>query len=60
MSERSDQQQLRLIPGGSQTPDWSLDERTRRVGRQGIAAARAALRSARPPEPKQVPSRKAS
>ena len=36
------------------------DERTRRVGRQGIAAARAALRSARPPEPKQIPSRKAS
>jgi hypothetical protein len=42
-------------------PDWVLDERTRRAGRQGIAAARAALRNARPPEPKHnEPVRKAS
>jgi hypothetical protein len=60
MSERSNQQQLRLISGGSQHPDWALDERTRRVGRQGVAAARAALHNARPPKPKEVPSRKAS
>ena len=61
MSERSqEQQELRLIVGGSKQPDWGLDERTRRVGRQGVAAARAALHNARPPEPKEVPSRKAS
>ena len=61
MSERSqEQQELRLIVGGSKQPDWDLDERTRRVGRQGVAAARAALRNARPPEPKEIPSRKAS
>jgi hypothetical protein len=52
-------QQLRLIPGGSRS-DWGLDERTRRVGRRGIAEARAILRSARPPEPKEIHARKAS
>ena len=61
MSERSEEQQeLRLIVGGSKRPDWGLDERTRRVGRTGVAAARAALRNARPPVPKDVPNRKAS
>ena len=30
---------------------WALDEKTRRVGREGIAAARETLRRARPPEP---------
>jgi hypothetical protein len=31
---------------GDDEPEWRLDEHTRRVGRQGIAAARARLRSA--------------
>lgn len=55
--------QLRLLPGGSvaKRPDWQLDERTRSVGRLGVAQAREVLRQARPPEPKQVqPIRKAS
>lgn len=30
--------------------DWRLDDRTRRAGREGVAAARAALASARRPE----------
>jgi hypothetical protein len=34
--------QLRLLPD-----DWSLDEHTRRVGRQGVAQARAILRRSR-------------
>jgi hypothetical protein len=54
--------QLRLLPGGSAlpdgvltpdwvvTPDWILDERTRRVGRQGVAQAREILRRVAPPE----------
>jgi hypothetical protein len=55
--------QLRLLPGGSVNvrPDWQLDERTRTVGRLGVAQAREVLRRARPPEPKQPePVRKAS
>ena len=69
MSERSTttkeigDSQLRLLPGGSVTkrPDWQLDERTRSVGRIGVAQAREVLRQARPPEPKQPqPVRKAS
>lgn len=55
--------QLRLLPGGSATRrhDWQLDERTRTVGRLGVAQAREVLRQARPPEPKQPqPVRKAS
>ena len=55
--------QLRLLSGGSATarPDWQLDERTRSVGRSGVAQAREVLRRARPPEPKQPePVRKAS
>jgi hypothetical protein len=28
--------------------DWRLDERTREIGRRGVANARAALQSARP------------
>ena len=65
MSERSRETdskpaQLRLLMSEGH-PDWVLDERTRRAGRQGIAAARAALRNARPPEPKHSePVRKAS
>jgi hypothetical protein len=38
--------QLRLLDTAD-TPDWKLDDTTREVGRRGIAAARAALRSAR-------------
>ncbi len=69
MSERSTstkeigENQLRLLPGGSVTPrpDWQLDERTRSVGRVGVAQAREVLRQARPPQPKQThPVRKAS
>ncbi len=55
--------QLRLLPGGSVSarPDWQLDERTRSVGRLGVAQAREVLRRARPPEPTQPqPIRKAS
>ena len=43
--------QLRLLPGGTATThDWVLDERTRRVGRQGVAQAREILRRVAPPE----------
>ena len=42
--------QLRLLPGGSVRPDWVLDERTRKVGRQGVAQAREILRRAAPPD----------
>jgi hypothetical protein len=55
--------QLRLLPGGSapRPPDWELDERTRKVGRVGVAEAREALRRAKSPEPKRpAPVRKAS
>ncbi|MGI8493329.1 MAG: hypothetical protein ACR2KC_07380 [Acidimicrobiales bacterium] len=38
-------QQLVLLD--SKEADWCLDEHTREVGRQGIAAARAALARAR-------------
>jgi hypothetical protein len=64
MSERSIDRrnaQLRLLPGGSPSPDWVLDERTRLVGRQGIALAREVLRNSHPPEPKHTEAiRKAS
>jgi hypothetical protein len=69
MSERSrtteeiGESQLRLLPGGSvaKRPDWQLDERTRTVGKLGVAQAREILRQARPPQPKQpLPIRKAS
>jgi hypothetical protein len=53
--------QLRLLPGGSRPPDWELDERTRNLGRVGVAQAREALRRAKTPEPKRpAPVRKAS
>jgi hypothetical protein len=42
--------QLRLLPGGSVRPDWVLDERTRKVGRQGVAQAREILRRVAPPD----------
>ncbi len=70
MSERSELKQtadtgettqLRLLNGGAERRDWVLDERTRSVGRRGVAEAREVLRNARPPEPKQTaPFRKAS
>ncbi len=65
MSERSaftdtERGQLRLLPGGSRRRDWQLDERTREVGKRGIAEARETLRHAKPPEPKHAPVRKAS
>ena len=42
--------QLRLLPGGTAEPDWVLDERTRKVGRQGVAQAREILRRLAPPD----------
>jgi hypothetical protein len=33
-------------------PDWVLDARTRRLGKEGIAKVREALRRAHPPEPR--------
>ena len=42
--------QLRLLPGGTHEPDWFLDERTRKVGLQGVAHAREILRRVAPPE----------
>jgi hypothetical protein len=42
--------QLRLLPGGTTEPDWMLDERTRKVGRQGVAHAREILRRVAPPQ----------
>ena len=49
-SHRSGAVQLRLLPGGTARPDWVLDERTRRVGRQGVAQALEVLRRVAPPE----------
>lgn len=45
--------QLRLLTGraGPARPDWALDERTRAIGRRGVAEAREILRRARPPQP---------
>ncbi len=41
--------QLRLLDqNGSASPkEWRLDERTKQVGREGIAAAREALKASR-------------
>lgn len=44
--------QLRLLPGRSAKHDWTLDDRTRYIGRAGVAEARAILRQARPPQPR--------
>ncbi len=42
-----DTRQLALITDDASTPrSWRLDDHTRQVGREGIAAARAALRAA--------------
>jgi hypothetical protein len=40
------ERQLRLLDPVED--DWRIDDETRRVGLAGVAAARAALRSARP------------
>jgi len=42
--------QLRLLQGGTAEPDWMLDDRTRTVGRQGVAHAREILRRVAPPQ----------
>ena len=42
--------QLRLLPGSTAQPDWVLDERTRNVGRQGVARARELLARVAPPD----------
>jgi len=42
--------QLRLLPGGTTDPDWMLDDRTRMVGREGVAHAREILRRVAPPQ----------
>jgi hypothetical protein len=44
-ANRSGAVQLRLLPSDGRRPDWSLDERTRRIGRQGVAQAREILRN---------------
>jgi len=41
--------QLRLLDLTSR-PEWCLDETTREVGRRGVEAARAALRTAKRPD----------
>jgi len=48
-THRSGAVQLRLLNGETR-PDWVLDERTRAVGRQGVAQAREILRRLAPPE----------
>ncbi|GIU88779.1 MAG: hypothetical protein KatS3mg009_3294 [Acidimicrobiia bacterium] len=54
--------QLRLLPGhaGAPRPEWVLDERTRAIGRQGVAQLRETLRRARPPRPTEQRYGKAS
>jgi hypothetical protein len=49
-TRRSGAVQLRLLPGRTDRPDWVLDERTRAVGRQGVAQAKEILRRLAPPE----------
>jgi len=42
------ERQLQLIePNEAQQSEWQLDDQTKEVGRQGVAAARAALQHAR-------------
>jgi hypothetical protein len=41
------ERQLSLPALADRRPDWALDDTTREVGRQGLAAARASLRDAR-------------
>lgn len=39
--------QPKLILVDEKKPDWKLDDKTKEVGRKGVAAAREALRQAR-------------
>ncbi len=48
------ERQLRLIRGPR--PDWSLDTRTRRIGRRGVAEAKAILGRTRPADPASGPA----
>jgi hypothetical protein len=50
-SSRESVTQLRLLPGRAGRREWVLDERTRAVGRHGVAQAREILRQHRPPQP---------
>jgi hypothetical protein len=47
---------LRLVPSQAvdhdDNPDWVLDDRTRQVGRMGIAASREVLNNSTPPQPR--------
>ena len=43
--------QLRCSRAAPTRREWILDERTRNVGRQGVAQARAILRKHQPPQP---------
>lgn len=53
--------QLRLLPSPpGATREWVLDERTRRIGRAGVARARAVLQQAQPPTPRESVVRRAS
>lgn len=53
--------QLRLLPSPPGSPrEWVLDERTRRIGRAGVARARAVLQQAHPPTPRESGVRRAS
>ena len=54
--------QLVLLEGGRPMArrEWQLDERTRRIGRLGVAQARAILREARKPDPTGPGERRAS
>jgi hypothetical protein len=51
--------QLRLLDGGRPQP-WDLDARTRRIGRHGVAKARAALEQAQARAAEAHPERQAS
>ena len=48
--------QLRLLAGAKERPEWVLDDRTRRIGRAGVAEVRETLRRAQPPQPFQKAS----
>ncbi len=48
MDTNTQPQLLLIIDDAPEPTHWRLDEETREIGRQGLAKARAALRSARP------------
>jgi hypothetical protein len=45
-----------LLTGAKERPEWVLDDRTRRIGRAGVATVRETLRRAQPPQPFQKAS----